>query len=542
MPDPIGQRPEQPRCSRLSGAFAASSVALGAVVLLGWALGFEGLTRVFPGMITMKPNTALAFLLAGLAGLSILEGRGHVRRAIGLSLAVAAVGGASLFEHASGVDLGIDELLFREPANALRSLHPGRMQPTTAFDFLALGMASALLAADREHRAAQAMILLAAFVAGSTLIGYLYGVREFVGLATFSQMAVHTTLGMLAVSAGLLLARPTRGMMASIADDGPGGLMARWLMPVAILTPIVTSGLMILAREAGMFDERFGSAVRVTFVIAIFVACIWRSSHSLHRIDADLRHSYASLEDRVAGRTAELSLANDQLREGEQRFRTLADSIPQLAWMARPDGYIFWYNRRWYDYTGTTLEQMQGWGWQSVHDPSELPRVVETIKVSFASGDPWDCTFPLRRHDGAFRWHLSRMLPVKDEQGQVVLWFGSNTDVDDQKQVEDALRKAKEAAEAATRAKAEFLANMSHEIRTPMNGVLGMTELALATDLTPRQREYLGLVKSSADALLTVIDDILDFSKIEAGKLNLESIGPSTARDRLGDTSCAPWP
>ena len=202
-----------------------------------------------------------------------------------------------------------------------------------------------------------------------------------------------------------------------------------------------------------------------------------------------------------------------------------------------PTGTSSGTNKRWYDYTGTTLEQMEGWGWQSVHDPAELPRVVETIKVSFASGEPWDCTFPLRRHDGTFRWHLSRMLPVKDEEGRVELWFGSNTDVDDQKQTEEVLRTAKEAAEAASRAKGEFLANMSHEIRTPMNGILGMTELALGTELTrPGSASTSSLVKSSADALLAVIDDILDFSKIEAGKLALEPIPFGAAATSVTDT------
>lgn len=134
--------------------------------------------------------------------------------------------------------------------------------------------------------------------------------------------------------------------------------------------------------------------------------------------------------------------AIEQARQAsEELFRNLANSIPQLAWMGRPDGYIFWYNQRWYDYTGTTLEEMQGWGWQSVHDPAELPHVLETIRHSFATGEPWEHTFPIRRYDGEFRWHLSRMLPVRDQQGRIQLWFGTNTDVTEQRNAEVRLRR-----------------------------------------------------------------------------------------------------
>ncbi|MDR3638355.1 MAG: PAS domain S-box protein, partial [Isosphaeraceae bacterium] len=126
----------------------------------------------------------------------------------------------------------------------------------------------------------------------------------------------------------------------------------------------------------------------------------------------------------------------EALREGERQFRTLADSIPQLAWMTRPDGFIFWYNKRWYEYTGTSAEDMEGWGWQSVHDPAELPRVLTKFKEALASGEPWEDIFPLRRHDGAMRWHLSRAVPVRDDQGRIVRWFGTNTDIDDRKQAE----------------------------------------------------------------------------------------------------------
>lgn len=131
----------------------------------------------------------------------------------------------------------------------------------------------------------------------------------------------------------------------------------------------------------------------------------------------------------------------------ERQFRTLANSISQLAWMADAEGYIFWYNDRWYDYTGTTLEEMQGWGWQKVHHPDEVGRVVERIKVAFASGEPWEDTFPLRSKTGEYRWFLSRALPIFDAEGKVARWFGTNTDITEQRQLEHALRQSRDELE-----------------------------------------------------------------------------------------------
>jgi len=110
----------------------------------------------------------------------------------------------------------------------------------------------------------------------------------------------------------------------------------------------------------------------------------------------------------------------------------MANAMPQLAWIAQADGYIFWYNQRWYDYTGTTPEQMKGWGWQSVHDEIELPKVLDLWKASIATGEPFEMTFPLRGADGIFRPFLTRGHPLQDEEGRVLQWFGTNTDVTEQ--------------------------------------------------------------------------------------------------------------
>ncbi len=136
--------------------------------------------------------------------------------------------------------------------------------------------------------------------------------------------------------------------------------------------------------------------------------------------------------------------AHAALRDSEARFRAMADNIPQLAWMARPAGWLFWYNQRWYDYTGTTLDQMQGWGWRKVHHPDHLARVTLHFREKVQAGEPWEDTFPLRGRTGEWRWYLSRALPIRDPAGQVVLWFGTNTDITAQREAEAALATSEE--------------------------------------------------------------------------------------------------
>jgi PAS domain S-box-containing protein len=145
--------------------------------------------------------------------------------------------------------------------------------------------------------------------------------------------------------------------------------------------------------------------------------------------------SFITIQDITERRQAE-----GKVRESEERFRTLANSIPQLAWMARADGFLSWYNQRWHDYTGTTPEQMEGWGWQSVHDPALLPTVLSRWRDAIALAQPFEMEFPLRGADGTFRNFLTRGQPMKDAEGRLVQWFGTCTDVDQLKRIEQSLR------------------------------------------------------------------------------------------------------
>ncbi|MEG4420328.1 PAS domain S-box protein [Microcoleus sp. LAD1_D5] len=218
-----------------------------------------------------------------------------------------------------------------------------------------------------------------------------------------------------------------------------------------------------------------------------------------------------------------------ELHESEARFRALADNIAQLAWMTDATGGIFWYNQRWFDYTGTTLEEMQGWGWQKVHHPEHLDRVVEKFRRCIETGELWEDTFPLRGKDGSYRWFLSRAVAIRDDRGKVLRWCGTNTDITDRKVAEVERERllarekaAREEAEQANRVKDEFLAVLSHELRTPLNPIMGWAKLLQSNILTPQKQRYaLETIERNAKLQTQLIEDLLDVSGILQGKVSL---------------------
>ncbi len=263
-------------------------------------------------------------------------------------------------------------------------------------------------------------------------------------------------------------------------------------------------------------------------------------------------HDAAGAVDGILVHAVEVTdqiLARKQVEESEAKFNTLANSIQNLAWIADGEGWIFWYNKRWYEYTGTTAEQMEGWGWQSVHDPEKLPAVLERWKFSINTGDPFEMVFPLKGADGVFRPFLTRVVPLRDHLGRVVRWIGTNTDISEQKKAEEALEEKvtartlelKQANELLKQKNNEievsnaalqqknadlelinreletFTYISSHDLQEPLRKIVTFSDLLEEEQhvLNADAKKYLKVIHDSVKRMQSLLKDLLSYSRIQ---------------------------
>lgn len=237
-------------------------------------------------------------------------------------------------------------------------------------------------------------------------------------------------------------------------------------------------------------------------------------------------------EDRTLPVKKQREKPNVEVKKSDaQSYRNLANAIPQIVWIAQPDGTIDFFNEPWFTYTGLTFEQSEGWGWKKAIHLEDLQPVLDGWIDATRNEKNYQMEYRLKQADGVYRWHLVRAFPERDPDGRILAWLGTSSDVDDQRQAQEELRQALKAleqkkleAETATRLKSEFVSNVSHELRTPLNAILGYAALQLDGtygEVAEAQRAPVEGIQRNAAELLNLINNLLDLSKIESGKMSV---------------------
>jgi signal transduction histidine kinase/ActR/RegA family two-component response regulator len=284
------------RLHSVAKACAWASTGVGVMVLLGWAFDIHSFKALY-GSITMKTNAALALVLAGIGLRGTLARNGL--QAPWLYLAVAApvvvilLGSATLSQHVFGWNLHIDQLLASEPAGAAATMSPNRMGPHASLSFSLCGLAMLLLR-SRHVAQAQLLALLALLFALTAIVGYAYGVQELYGVARYTGIALHTAAALAMLSVGLLMVRPQEGLMAVLTARSAGSLLARRLLPVAIVAPVFLGWLRVRGQDLGYFGTAFGASLLVMSLVVILTAFIVRTAAALNRSQEELGGLYES--------------------------------------------------------------------------------------------------------------------------------------------------------------------------------------------------------------------------------------------------------
>ena len=268
-------------------------------------------------------------------------------------------------------------------------------------------------------------------------------------------------------------------------------------------------------------------------------------SREIQPPDQELLDMISTVGSQV-GQFIEHRQAAVDLQASEERYRTLADSMPQIVWTANPDGSLDYYNQQWIDYTGMTLEQTLGWGWQPVLHPDDLEECLKRWSRAVETGESYETEYRFKRaSDGAYRWHLGRATPALDEDGRITKWYGACTDIEEQKRTEQALqdnqrqvqklnaelelRVIERTAElaAANKELEAFSYSVSHDLRAPLRSIDGFSQALLedyAESIDAQGQNYLQRVRAASQRMAQLIDDMLNLARVSRGDMRREQI------------------
>jgi PAS domain S-box-containing protein len=401
-------------------------VLIGAAGLLGWIFDLAILKQVFPGLSSMKANTALACVLAGLALAASLRSRGD-RHAHWLArsgaAAVVCIALLTLLEYATGWDLGIDQLLFADRSGGP---FPGRMSLVTCFSFALLGLAL-LIGARRASQPAHALIYAALLLDWIAVVSYLYNIHSLYSVSPFAMIAVHTAIGQVLLGIGILCIQPTYGLVGLIRQESQAGLTARRLLPVAVLLPLGLGWLRWQGQLASFYDTPFGIVLTVVATTAIFTMFIWWHASSL------------SKQERARAQIAEA------LRASEQRFRaTFEQAAVGLAHVS-PSGQWLEVNQKLCDIVGYQRAELLERTFQSITYPADLDADLAYLERILAGEIQ---TYALEKRyvhkDSALIWINLTVSLVHDSAGAPGYLISAVEDISERKRAENALRESED--------------------------------------------------------------------------------------------------
>ena len=300
-------------CERFARFCALAVAALGAAVLLGWALDIAILQTVLPGLASMKANTALGFLLSGVslaAACRIKQpGKWHPVQLLTAGM-VTLLGLLTLGEFLFAADFGIDRLFFSAAPEPMSTAGQGRMSLATALAFTFTGFALILLDNRHVRALSRTSALIACLIGFLAIIGYLYSVAALYGVVAYSSMALHTAVGFMVINLGVILTRPTRGLMAVMTSNSSGGMMARRLLPLVFTAPLLIGWMHLQSEQQGLLSYEFGEALVVIIYVMLFSLLIWRTAKVLHGSD-QLR--FTAEQERNQQRTQLVGIINSAM-------------------------------------------------------------------------------------------------------------------------------------------------------------------------------------------------------------------------------------
>ncbi len=396
---------------------------IGCVVVLGWLFNISVLKSILPIWVTMKPNTAIGFVLSGSALWQLAKPtRRSARYAKIFAAIVLGIGLLTLIQYGFGINLGIDQLLFKESAMAVATSAPGRMAANTALNFLLLGSALFLLSQPRSFQPGiQTFTVIAFFISLLGLLGYLYGIQEFYGFGSYTKMAVHTAIAFIILCAGILCLQPNQGIMHTVTSQHAGGIMARRLFLTVLGVPPILSGMILVGYRAKLYSSEVGLSLSAIFHIIVFAVVTGINARALGKIDTRRQRA-------------------EEQSQGEVRFRSLITATSQIVWSTSSDGQVLEDSPSWRAYTGQTLQEYQEFGWLNAVHPDDREQSAQRWTQAVETKSLYEAEYRLQSVEGHYRYCLARGVPVLAQDGSIREWIGTCTDIHDRKQAEVALQ------------------------------------------------------------------------------------------------------